>query len=236
MATMNGVVLPGDSTVKHVAVEVPEPGHGQVLLRMKASSICGSDIRAIYREHLGKGPGGLPGCDRRPRAVRPGGQGRARLQAVQGRRPRGDLPHLRLRRLRRVPARLYDQLPSTRSGRLTAGSATAATRTTCWPRRTPASACPIRSPTSTARLCRCGFGTAYEGLRRMQVSGQDRLLITGLGPVGLAAAMLGRALGATTILGTDLSPERAGWPWRATWTWSTCVQGRRRCPGEVIVN
>ena len=38
------------------SVDVPEPGHGQVLLRMKASSICGSDIRAIYREHLGTGP------------------------------------------------------------------------------------------------------------------------------------------------------------------------------------
>ena len=29
-----------------------------------------------------------------------------------------------------------------------------------------------------------------------------------MGPVGLAAAMLGRALGATTIIGTDLSEER----------------------------
>ena len=56
MATMSGVVLPGDSTVKHVQVDIPEPGHGQVLLQMKASSICGSDIRAIYREHLGSGP------------------------------------------------------------------------------------------------------------------------------------------------------------------------------------
>ena len=56
MATMSGVVLPGDSTVAHVEVDVPEPGHGQVLLQMKASSICGSDIRAIYREHLGAGP------------------------------------------------------------------------------------------------------------------------------------------------------------------------------------
>ena len=36
--------------------DVPEPGPGQVLLAMKASSICGSDIRAIYREHLGHGP------------------------------------------------------------------------------------------------------------------------------------------------------------------------------------
>ena len=56
MSVMSGVRLPGNSTVQHVEVEVPEPGHGQVLLQMKASSICGSDIRAIYREHLGSGP------------------------------------------------------------------------------------------------------------------------------------------------------------------------------------
>jgi threonine dehydrogenase-like Zn-dependent dehydrogenase len=31
MSTMSGVVLPGDSTVKHVEVDVPEPGHGQVV-------------------------------------------------------------------------------------------------------------------------------------------------------------------------------------------------------------
>src|SRR3954449_13378547 len=55
MSLMKGVVLPGDSTVAPVEKEVPEPGHGQVLLAMKASSICGSDIRAIYREHLGSG-------------------------------------------------------------------------------------------------------------------------------------------------------------------------------------
>src|SRR3954470_16923075 len=53
---MNGVVLPGNSTVRHIQLEVPQPGSGQVLLAMKASSICGSDIRAIYREHLGHGP------------------------------------------------------------------------------------------------------------------------------------------------------------------------------------
>jgi threonine dehydrogenase-like Zn-dependent dehydrogenase len=30
----------------------------QVVVRIKASSICGSDVRAIYREHLGKGAEG----------------------------------------------------------------------------------------------------------------------------------------------------------------------------------
>ena len=30
----------------------------QVLIKNKASSICGGDIRAIYRQHTGKGPEG----------------------------------------------------------------------------------------------------------------------------------------------------------------------------------
>src|ERR1035441_5700719 len=53
--TMTGVVLPGNSTVEFREQPVPEPGYRQVLVEMKASSICGSDIRAIYREHLGTG-------------------------------------------------------------------------------------------------------------------------------------------------------------------------------------
>ena len=58
---MNGAYLPGNSTVELREVAVPEVGHGEVLLRMKASTICGSDIRCIYHEHLGKGPEGYQG-------------------------------------------------------------------------------------------------------------------------------------------------------------------------------
>src|ERR687898_1800468 len=54
--TMMGATLPGGRQVELHDFDVPRPGHGQVLLRMKASTICGSDIRAIYREHLGRGP------------------------------------------------------------------------------------------------------------------------------------------------------------------------------------
>jgi threonine dehydrogenase-like Zn-dependent dehydrogenase len=42
----------------------------------------------------------------------------------------------------------------------------------------------------------------------MNVSGRDRLLVTGLGPVGLAAAQLARSLGVTEIIGIDLAPGR----------------------------
>ena len=55
---MQGAVLPGNSTVEIKEFEIPEPGHGQVLLKTKAATICGSDIRCIYHEHLGKGPEG----------------------------------------------------------------------------------------------------------------------------------------------------------------------------------
>src|ERR1035441_5665755 len=48
-SNMKGAYLPGNSTVELKEVEVPVPGHGEVLLRMKASTICGSDIRCIYR-------------------------------------------------------------------------------------------------------------------------------------------------------------------------------------------
>jgi threonine dehydrogenase-like Zn-dependent dehydrogenase len=55
---MTGAVLPGNSTVEFKDFPVPESGHGQVLIKTKSSTICGSDIRAIYREHVEKGPEG----------------------------------------------------------------------------------------------------------------------------------------------------------------------------------
>jgi threonine dehydrogenase-like Zn-dependent dehydrogenase len=54
----------------------------------------------------------------------------------------------------------------------------------------------------------CGFGTVYEGLQKVGVSGNDAVLITGLGPVGLATGALCRKLGARRIIGIDVVEER----------------------------
>ena len=54
----------------------------------------------------------------------------------------------------------------------------------------------------------CGFGTVYEGLERIGICGNDTVLVTGLGPVGLAAAMLARAMGAQKIIGVEVIDER----------------------------
>ena len=45
----------------------------------------------------------------------------------------------------------------------------------------------------------CGTGTAYQALRRLDVSGRDTLAVFGQGPVGLSATMLGVAMGARVI-------------------------------------
>jgi threonine dehydrogenase-like Zn-dependent dehydrogenase len=58
---MRAAFLPGNRKVELRTLSVPHPGHGEVLLRVKASTICGSDIRCIYHEHLGKGPEGYQG-------------------------------------------------------------------------------------------------------------------------------------------------------------------------------
>jgi threonine dehydrogenase-like Zn-dependent dehydrogenase len=207
MTTMNGVVLPGNSTVRHITLEVPRPGPGQVLLAMKASSICGSDIRAIYREHLGHGPEAYQGV-------------------VAGHEPCGQVVEVGLecKRLEvgdRVAVyhiagcgvcdecRGGYMIGCTSPYRAAYGwqrdgghaEYLLAEERTCLP-------LPDGLSYLDGALVSCGFGTAYEALLRLAVSGRDRLLVTGLGPVGLAAAMLGRALGAGPVIGTDISPER----------------------------
>jgi len=206
MPTMNGVVLPGDSSVRHVQVDVPEPGHGQVLLRMRASSICGSDIRAIYREYMGSGPEAYQGviAGHEPCGeVAAAGPGCRRLAAGD----RVVVYHIAGCGVCAECRHGY-MIGCTSPGRAAYGwqrdgghaEYLLAEEATCIP-------LPDELSYVDGALVSCGFGTAYEGLLRLRLSGRDRLLVTGLGPVGLAAAMLGRAMGAA-VLGTDVAPER----------------------------
>lgn len=206
--TMTGAVLPGNSTVQFRTFPVPEPGPRQVLVRVRASSICGSDIRAIYRAHLGKGPEGY----------RPG--------TIAGHEPCGEI-------VRAGPGcrefRVGDRVVVYHiSGCGCCDDCKAGYMISCqnearaaygWQRHgshapyllAEENTC-VRLPDALTfvdgALVACGFGTAWEALTRMGVSGSDRLLVTGLGPVGLAAAMLGRALGVQQVIGVDTAAER----------------------------
>lgn len=50
---MIGAYLPGDSTVQFAKFDYPKPKYGEVVVQTKCSTICGSDIRCIYRKHEG---------------------------------------------------------------------------------------------------------------------------------------------------------------------------------------
>lgn len=54
----------------------------------------------------------------------------------------------------------------------------------------------------------CGTGTAFGALSRLDISARDQLVVVGLGPVGLSAAQLAVAMGAE-VIGVDVSEERA---------------------------
>ena len=204
---MAGVRLPGGSRVEFSEVPVPRPGPGQVLVEVHASSICGSDLRAIYREHLGHGAEAYQG-------VIAGHEPCGRIVELG----EGVTEHQVGDRLVIYHIAGCGQCDECRHGyHIGCTSPTRAAHG--WQRdgghapylvAEAVSCLPLPAELSyvDGALVSCGFGTAYEGLLRLRVSGVDDLLVTGLGPVGLAAAMLGRAMGATRVIGTDVSPER----------------------------
>jgi threonine dehydrogenase-like Zn-dependent dehydrogenase len=206
--TMKGAVLPGNSTVVLKDYPIPEPGHGQVLVKMKACTICGSDIRAIYREHTGKGAEGYQGV-------------------IAGHEPCGQVVEegpgvKRFKKGSRVivyhisgcgvchDCRMGYMISCSSPFRAAYG----------WQRdggmadyilcdeKDLVELPPELSYLDGAQVA-CGFGTVYEALEKIGVSGDDSVLVTGLGPVGLAALMLARALGARKLFGVELNEERA---------------------------
>jgi propanol-preferring alcohol dehydrogenase len=58
-----------------------------------------------------------------------------------------------------------------------------------------------------AAIVACQGGTAYYPLTRLGASGQDVLIVSGLGPVGLLATLFGSRMGAE-VVGIDPSAER----------------------------
>jgi len=206
--TMQGAYLPGNSTVELRAAAVPDPGHGEVLLRMKASTICGSDIRCIYHEHLGKGPEGYQGfiAGHEPAGqIVCAGPGCRRFQA-------GD-------RVIVYHISGCGVCNDCRRGYMISCTSAKYRRAYGWQRdggmadyllaeEKDLIALPDELSYLDGAQVACGFGTVYEGLQKIGISGTDRVLITGLGPVGLATAALCRKMGAQQVIGSDVVPER----------------------------
>src|SRR4051794_13385371 len=204
---MRGVFLPGGRRVDIREVADPTPGPGQVVVRMRASTICGSDIRAIYREHLGTGAEAYRGvvAGHEPCgeivAVGPGcrrfGVGdRVVLYHIAG---CGLCADCRAGYMVSCTSPVRAAYGWQRDG----GHADllVADEATCL-------ALPDQLSFLDGTCVACGFGTAFEALRRVDVGGGDAVAVVGLGPVGLAVGLLASRLGATKVVGIDTVADR----------------------------
>ena len=205
---MMGAYLPGNTTAELREVPDPRPGHGEVLLRMKASTICGSDIRCIYREHLGKGPERYQGV-------------------IAGHEPCGQIVETGTgcRRFKEGDRVIVYHISGCglcndcRRGYMISCTSAKYRRAYGWQRdggmadylaaeEKDLIALPAELSYGDGAQVACGFGTVYEGLQKIGICGDHDVLVTGLGPVGLAAAALCRKMGAQRIIGIDVIPER----------------------------
>ena len=205
---MKGAILPGNSTVEIKDFEIPKPGHGQVLVQTKASTICGSDIRCIYREHTGKGAEGyIPGT-------------------VAGHEPCGIIVEEGegLKRFKKGDRVIVYHISGCgvcydcRRGYYISCSSKYR-QAYGWQRNggmAPYILCdekdlialPDQLTYKDGAQVACGFGTVYEALEKIGVNGNDAVLVTGLGPVGLATLMLSKALGANKLIGVEINDFR----------------------------
>ena len=209
---MRGVVFLGDRKVELRSFPDPTPGPGEVVIAMKASGMCGSDLK-FYRSPPGAAQAALGlGEMKEPfiaghepcGVVVARGPGVSEREAPDGLRVMdhhysgcGVCHHCRVgwSQLCRAGITVY--------GVTGHGGHADFLKV---PARTLV-ALPEELSFAEGAAVACGTGTAYGALRRMRIAGGDTLAVFGQGPVGLSATLLGAAMGAR-VIAVETSPER----------------------------
>ena len=196
---MRGLVFLGDRKLELRDFPDPRPGPGEVVVAIRASGMCGSDLRPYELGQSSFVTGHEP-CG----VVAERGPGVTEQQAPLGQRVMvhhywgcGMCKHCRIG---------YTQM-CVHGARVMGFSANGGNAPYLL---APAgSLVPLPEELSFAEgaAIACGTGTAYSALKRLDVSGRDTLAIFGQGPVGLAATQLATAMGAR-VLAIDPLPER----------------------------
>ena len=210
---MRGVVFTGNSTLDLVEVADPTPGPNDVVLEIKASGLCGSDLK-LYRPPAGAAFKALGLVD-------------SGKPIIAGHEPCGVVAAVGSDVSARA-ARVGDRVLVHHYG----GCNTCQHCRTGWTQmceagavvygvtadgghapymKVPASTVmplPEELSFSTGAAISCGTGTAFGALVRLGVNARDTVAIFGQGPVGLSATQLAHAMGAR-VIAVDISAERA---------------------------
>src|SRR5256885_725570 len=209
---MRGAVFLGNRKIEIRNFPDPTPGPGEVVIEMKASGMCGSDLK-FYRSPPGAaqaalGLGGSAGpfiAGHEPcGVVAARGPGVSESEAPIGQRVMahhssgcGVCKHCRVgwSQLCKAGITVYG---------VTANGGHAEYLKV--PARTLVPLPDELSFVEGAAVA-CGTGTAYGALRRMHLAGSNTLAVFGQGPVGLSATLLGAKMGAR-VIAVETSKER----------------------------
>lgn len=209
---MQGLVFLGDRRVELMKFPDPAPGAGEVVLEMKASGMCGSDLH-FYRASAGGSAGtGIAGSSD---------------PVVAGHEPCGvvveigsDVDRSRVRVGDRVMVFHYvgcracehchagwDQLCKQRVPTIFGINAHGGHGTHMKAPAHTLISLPLELSFAAGAAISCGTGTAYAALLRLQLAGNHTIAIFGQGPVGLSATQLAVAMGAR-VIAVDTSADR----------------------------
>jgi len=200
---VRGVVFMGDREVALATFPDPTPGPREVIVEVKASGMCGSDLHD-YRKPRAERPKTIAGHEPAGVVIALGpGVGDNIVQL--GRRVMvhhyhgcGTCPHCRTgwaQLCKTVPVQLYG---------INANGSHAPYL------KVPADTLvPLDNSLSfmAGAAIGCGTGTAWGALRRLKLSGRDTIAIFGQGPVGLSATLLAASRGAR-VIALDIEPAR----------------------------
>ncbi len=212
---MKGVVFTGNRKVEIQDFDDPVPGDGEVVLQIKASGMCGSDL------HIYRSPGGGPELAKK---LGLGGSGKP---VIGGHEPCGvvvargpGVPRKHAPDGARFMVHHYagcETCPDCRAGwsQLCKVGPMQVYGVTGHGAHAPY----IKVPAFTlvplpaeisfeaGAAISCGTGTAYGALRRMSMTGGKTLVVFGQGPVGTSATLLGKAMG-MHVIAVDISNDR----------------------------
>ena len=209
---MRGAVFLGNKRIEIRNFPDPTPGPGEVVIQMKASGMCGSDLK-FYRPPPGEAQKALGlGGNAEPfiaghepcGVIAARGAGVAEREAPIGQRVMdhhyagcGVCGHCRVG---------WSQL--CREG-ITVYGVTANGGHAEYLKVPARTLVPLPDELSFAEgaAVACGTGTAYGALRRMQLAGGTTLAVFGQGPVGISATLLGAKMGAR-VIAVETSTER----------------------------
>jgi threonine dehydrogenase-like Zn-dependent dehydrogenase len=210
---MRGVVFAGDRQIETLDFPDPAPGPGEVVVEMKASGMCGSDLHQYRRPK--SGGASIGGLAVNPEPVIGGhepcgivaaiGPGVEQGQATLGQRVM--VHHYKgctvCGHCRSGWSQLCQEQPVLVYGNNAHGGHAR------WLKVPAFTLVPLPEALSftAGAAISCGTGTAYGALRRLDLSGNDTIALFGQGPVGLSATQLAAAMGAR-VIALDVSPER----------------------------